>query len=149
MTNAFSLLRRRCGMSEPETADFLGVPEQDVMAWENGYRHVPFDVIPQLRGLYRKLEQLAQAEAQRIRRKDPSGAVLELGLACDDWEARQLGLPCVGAHEALLGLVAVRLNRCVRIVAAGSTPATAAAMEACEAARAARSSLRRLGSRPR
>jgi hypothetical protein len=54
-------------------------------------------------------------------------STVELGLARDDHEARDLGWPCVGAHAAMLGLVAVRATVPVEIVPCGSTVQTAGA----------------------
>jgi hypothetical protein len=56
--------------------------------------------------------------------------MIEIGLAADDHEAQALGWPCVGAQEAMLGLVVARCRRPVRIVPRGSTVATAAATDA-------------------
>ena len=52
---------------------------------------------------------------------------IEIGLAADDAEARQIGWPCVGAQAAMLGIVAAHVD--VVIVPRGSTPATAAAAD--------------------
>jgi hypothetical protein len=53
-------------------------------------------------------------------------------LASDDYEAQQIGWPCVGAHAAVLGIVAARTNKPLIILPRGSTLATAAAIEAHE-----------------
>jgi hypothetical protein len=132
MANTFSLLRRRCGLSVAETAGYLGVPEPLAQSWEEAPRGVPPRAIHRLRALYRTLEKSAEAQVAQVRAVAPFTAVLELGLASDDVEAQQFGLPCVGAHEALLGLIAARLNRHVRVVPAGSTVATAAALARVE-----------------
>lgn len=134
MTTTFCLLRQVCGLSHREAAEFLKVPEHTIIAWDTR-RGVPFDAVHQLRILHRSLEKAAEEEVRRIRKRAPAIPVLELGLASDDVEARQLGLPCVGAHQALLGLIAAKLNRHVRVVPAGSTVATAAAMDAFERGR--------------
>ena len=85
-----------------------------------------------MRSLYADLENAANdvlaVVADRKKVHGPARSV-ELGLATDDAEARQLGLPCVGAHEALVGLVAARLDRPVKVMPRASTLPTAGAEE--------------------
>lgn len=129
----FALLIDRCGLSHQEAAEFLQVRRDTVHSWSTDRRPAPAGVIGQLRALYRAIDRAANeamAELGRAIKQRGAPEVIELGLASDDHEARSLGLPCVGAHAALLGLVAARLDVPVVIVPRGSTAATAGAADA-------------------
>lgn len=132
MTTAYALLLARCGLSTGEAARLHGVRPDTTKKWSQGTRSAHPDAIDELRALYRQIEHAATDTLAQMRRARPKPTAVELGLASDDHEAQQLGLPCVGAHEALLGLVAARIDLPVRIVPRGSTAATAAAIEARE-----------------
>jgi hypothetical protein len=84
------------------------------------------DAVAALRALYRRID-LAAREALVIISAQPQDAVVEIGLAADDYEAQQLGWPCASVHEAVLGVVVALASGQVRIVPRGSTSATAAA----------------------
>jgi hypothetical protein len=130
--NTFTALCKVCGLSVGEAAAFLGASENTVLSWRRGRRGYPPGVIAELRTLYRSLDHAAgQTIARVLAMPDPPDEI-RLGIAADDHEARSLGLPCVGAHEALLGMIAARLDRRVVIVPRGSDPATAAAIDARE-----------------
>jgi hypothetical protein len=126
MKTTIALLIDRCGLSDRGAADLLMVRIDTIKSWSNGRRIAHPDAIAALRALYRRLE-VAANEALQIITDHPSDAIVELGLASDDYEAQQLGWPCVDVHAAVLGLVAARTDRQVRIVPRGSTSATAAA----------------------
>lgn len=132
----FKLLCDRCGLSHGGAADFLGVRVDTVKSWSAGRNPTPAGVIDALRALYRKIERAAGEVVSLAEARIKAGeapAVLELGLASDDEEARSLGWPCVGAQAAALGIAAARLDLPVRIVPRGSTPATAAAADVRDA----------------
>lgn len=123
------LMIDRCGLSQREAADFLGVRRDTVAAWCSGKYPPRGAVLEQLRELYRKIERAAGESAIMVNAA-PAEAEIELGFAANDHEARTLGWPCVGAQAAMLGLVLARTSRAVRLVPRGSTVATAAAIEA-------------------
>ncbi len=105
----------------------LGVRIDTVKSWCVGRNRTPPGVIEELRALYRRIE-VAADEALGVFAREGGGVdVIEIGVAATDAEAQALGCPCVGAHEALIGLIAARARVPVRVVPRGSTPATAAA----------------------
>ncbi|HVI92336.1 MAG TPA: hypothetical protein VM659_28865 [Dongiaceae bacterium] len=132
MKTVFSLLCDRCGLSQTEAAAFLAARRDTVKSWSSGRNRAPDGVIDELRELYTRIEEAAGAASDQIEaliKKDGEPEEIEIGLADDDHEARQLGLPCVGAHEALIGLIVASFPGArFKIVPRGSTPATAAAI---------------------
>lgn len=132
MNSGFKLLRLRCGLSQTEAAIFLNVAESTIQSWDQSRRTAPPGVLTELRDLYDKIEAAAE-NALAVLADTAGDTEIEIGLTADDHEARQLGLPCVGAHEALLGLVIAWSDRPVKIVPRGSTAATAGAVQAREA----------------
>lgn len=137
MTTTFSLLLSRCGLSHREAADHLGVRPDTVRSWSCGRNPTPSGVIAELRALYHAIEIAAARHVAEIEWliawQRPES--VEIGLAATDAEARArpIGLPCVGAHAALIGLVAARLDVPVVVVPRGSSPASRAAKRAHEA----------------
>lgn len=128
MTTLAALLIDRCGLSQREAADVLHVSINTAKSWMAG-RAIPRPgVIAELRRLYATIERAA-GEALAAIEAAPDADVIELGYAADDHEAQGLGWPCVGAQAAMLGIVAARCGRPVRLVPRGSTHATAAAAE--------------------
>ncbi|HQF31786.1 MAG TPA: hypothetical protein PLJ34_10105, partial [Hyphomicrobiales bacterium] len=71
---------------------------------------------------------VVEIDCQTIKHGAPDS--VELGLSSDDHEAQSIGWPCVGAHAAVLGLVAARVDVPLAIVPRGSTIATAGASDA-------------------
>jgi hypothetical protein len=130
MASIFSLLADRCGLSHREAAELHGVRLDTVKSWSAGRNRAPDGVIAELRNLYASIERAAAEAGEIIRSKAPPDAPIELGLSADDYEARLLGWPCVGAHAAVLGIIAAHVLRPVVIVPRGSTAATAAAADA-------------------
>lgn len=136
MTTTYALLLDRCGMSQREAAAFHGVRPDTVKSWAAARRAAPDGVIAELRVLYARIERAAAEGVKTI--KTQRATEVDLGLASDDHEARSLGWPCVGAHAAVLGLVAARSSAAVSVVPRGSTPATAAAADVHERGERAR-----------
>lgn len=133
MTTAYALLLDRCGLSQREAAAFHGVRLDTVKSWSSGRNRAPAGAIEELRALYARIERAATealAQIAALARSHCEPAEIELGLASDDHEAQALGWPCVGAHAAVLGLIAARAGLPVRIVPHGSTAASAAAADA-------------------
>jgi hypothetical protein len=125
----YALLLDRCGLSHREAAALSGVRLDTIKSWSSGRNRAPAGVLAELRTLYAQIERAAVEALGEIERH-PEAEMIEIGLAADDHEAQALGWPCVGAQEAMLGLVVARCRRPVRIVPRGSTVATAAATDA-------------------
>lgn len=110
----YTLLRSLCGLSQKEAAEFHGVGIRSIEHWGmtpsgNGRTHEPPAVrIAELRALYAHIEATAAAKIAEIRREKPETA--ELKFAQSDKDARKHGLPCVGAHTAMLAIVAARID---------------------------------------
>ena len=126
-----SAIRKGCGLSQREAAQFLGVSIDSMKSWESGRRQVPAGVLREFRHL---AQQQQRAAEEALAAWDESGRpdVIELGLASDDYEAQSLGWPCVGAQLAAFRRLWELLPDGVQvsIVPRGSTIATAAAIEA-------------------
>lgn len=131
----FALLIDRCGLSHREAAAFLDVSEASIASMAAGRRSTPQGIVEELRALYALIRRGADQAIAFIEGWEDPPEEIELGLAADDHEAQspEIGLPCVGAHAAMLGMVAAGLKgRRVTIVPRGSTPATAGAADAHE-----------------
>jgi hypothetical protein len=114
------------------------------MSWSSGRRSPPQAVLEDLARLHQLIkatavQQIAQMKTLLVKAKaeNKMPAFIELGYAADDQEAQLLGLPCVGAHAALLGLIMAGLildgsvpASSLRLVPRGSTPTTAGAADA-------------------
>lgn len=124
----YNILRLRCGLSQPEAADYHNVRLDTVKSWCSGRNRPSANILSELRALHVKIMRAAH-EALTMLAAAPPDAEIELGYAADDHEARSLGWPCVGAQAAMLGEVLARLDRPVQLVPRGSTLATAAAAE--------------------
>jgi hypothetical protein len=139
----FSLLCGICGLSTREAAAFHGVRHDTTLSWSSGRRSPPPAVLEDLVRLAEVIKadaarQIAhlQAKLAETRAADRMPAFIELGYAAADHEAQLLGLPCVGAHAALLGLIIAGLIRdgtvpasALRLVPRGATAATAPAAD--------------------
>lgn len=134
MTTTFALLCQRCGLSHREAAEFLNTRLDTARSWSSGRNRTPPGVIAELRALYAKIEAAAEWSVKQYedicKEAGHPPSNVQLGLSSDDHEARQRGLPCVGAHAAMVGIVAARIASGVDVVPAGSTLATAAAAAA-------------------
>lgn len=142
MATTFSLLLRASGLSQREAAVFLGVSPSSVDKWSRGVKTAPEGAEADLAALVAEIDlaahDTATAALDRLAQFDTPPDAVRLGLASDDEEARQLGLPTVSAHAALLGRVAAALiyeGHTVDIVPRGSESATAAAADIHDAAR--------------
>jgi hypothetical protein len=130
LTTAYALLLDRCGLSQREAAAFHDVRLDTVKSWSSARNNPPAGVIEELRGLYARIARAAAEAVAAIGAGATPAEAVELGIAVDDQEAQSLGWPCVGAHAAVLGLVAAQCRLAVSIVPRGCTPATAAAADA-------------------
>lgn len=136
MITAVALLLDRCGLSIREAADFLKVREDTIKSWRTGRNPTPLRVINELKNLYEIIDDAADQtiamidQASSMIKSKSTNFDVEIGIANDDHEAKTLGLPSVGAHAALLGLVVARCTRSINIVPRGSTSASAAASDA-------------------
>lgn len=125
-----SLLIQACGLSIAEAATFLSVRPDTVEQWARGRRSPHPENIERLRALYDSISNAVLAAVEQIDAVMPEGATCEIGYPVDDHEAQTLGYPCVGAWRAMAAIVIAELDRPVRLVPRGSTPATAAAADA-------------------
>jgi hypothetical protein len=125
MTTPFSLLCHRCGLSRAEAARFLEVDEATVEGWDSGKVACPDGFMAQMRLLYRQISAIAEQAMQHFvnfSKSQGAPAEVELGAAATDADAQRLGLPCVGAHHAVLGMVIARAHG-TRFVLVAQTPA--------------------------
>lgn len=109
----FALLCERCGLSTDEAARYLEADSASIRAWSSGERPCADAVIAQLRLLYRQISATAeQAMRHFVNFSQGQGAPaeVEISLAASDAAAQRLGLPCIGAHRAVLGMVAARAH---------------------------------------
>jgi len=127
VTTAYALLLDRCGLSFPKAAALHDVRSDTVKSWSAGRNPVPAGVIDELRELYARIERAAEAALALIAEKSSGADAIDLRLAADDAEAQSLGWPCMGAQAAVLGIVAARCGRPVRIVEKSPHPAAGAA----------------------
>lgn len=129
MITVYSLLLERCGLSHREAAEFHNVRLDTVKSWSSGRNPAPAGALAELRALYARIEKAAN-ELIRLMKKHKA-AEFEIGLASDDYEARQppLNWPCVGSHAAAIGLAAARTDKKIIVVPRGSTAASAAAAD--------------------
>ena len=127
MKTAYTLLMQRCGLSIREAAALHDVGLDTVKSWSSGRNPVPAGTIKELRHLYTRIEAAAAECMIAIAASPVQPDIVELGLTVDDDNARHLGWPCVGAQEAMLGLVIARMGQFVRVVPRGNTAATSEA----------------------
>jgi hypothetical protein len=112
MTTLYALLRNRCGLSLKEAAAFHDVHIHTVTSWSSGRNQAPASAIAELRELYYRMRTAVRYGIKEIteRRHQFGLKRIELAIASSDEHARELGLPCVGAHAAMLGMLAGRLT---------------------------------------
>lgn len=133
----YAALQDLCGLSNRESATLFNVSFSSIEKWRKGDRNLaPRGVIQALADLYAQQRKAAKAgldiTQEQIKAHGPKGAV-PLGFCTDDAEAQSLGWPCVGAHRAMLGMLAaeiIPLGVEVLFVPRGADRATAAAADA-------------------
>jgi hypothetical protein len=127
----FALLLGAAGLSHREASDFLQVRLDTIHAWSSGRNNCRPAVLDELLALIQKQERAAReaiAQIEQTRSHHPA-AEIELGYPTDDYEAKGLGWPSVGAWRAMAARVVVAAMP-LRLVPRGSSLATAAAIEA-------------------
>jgi hypothetical protein len=130
----FALLCERCGLSIAEAARYLETDSATIRAWSAGERPCTDAIIAQLRLLYRQISAVAEQAMRHFvdfSQGQGAPAEVEISLAASDAGAQRLGLPCIGAHRAVLGMVAARAHGTrftvvAEDVAAENTPPVAA-----------------------
>lgn len=128
----YGLLRDRCGLSIAEAARYHGIGEQQVKDMSAGRKRTPSGIVVELRELYATIEAMAEGAIEQIEEiasQIGDAEEIEIGIASDDHEAQSVGLPCVGAHAAVAGLVAAVVETPIKIVPRGATSASAAAAD--------------------
>jgi hypothetical protein len=134
---SFNLLLAASGMTRDEACDFLNVSRNTLDGWVKGRRSTPIGANKEMSLLISSQEKTVLQLIDMIQEtsaKYPELSVIELGYPSDDYEANQLGFPCVNAWLAMAGRV---VSWCegqeprikVVLVPRGSTPATAKAIE--------------------
>ena len=121
-TSPYTLLTQACGLSHGEAAQFLGVRLDTAKSWAHGKRNAPPRVFEELRALDAAIERAASLSLLQISslcRREYAPAVIVLRDVLTDAEAQAQGLPCVGAHRAMLSRVVSRCARPIRIVPRG------------------------------
>ncbi len=109
MKTAYALLLDRCGLSSKEAATFHDASLDTVKSWSSGRNAAPENAVEDLRDLYITIQEMAYDAIDMIDQQNPEA--VELEMARDDKEAQELGLPCVGAHLAALGIVTALCGR--------------------------------------
>lgn len=130
----FAVLRQACGLSQREAANFLGHEKiGSVKQWETARAAGP-GVLRELAELARHIEATAARNLTAMREIIAGhDGPIEIGYPADDHEARELGMPCVGAWRAMLSRVLPHFDPArIVLVPRGSTPATAAAADTRE-----------------
>ncbi|HTO42065.1 MAG TPA: hypothetical protein VL026_13915 [Rhizomicrobium sp.] len=98
----FSEILRGLGLSQAEATDFLRVRPDTLESWSAGQsENPPPGVMAALHGLADRQDEAA-CEAREAWEESGAPSELKIGLATDDFEAQQLGWPCVGAHRAVI-----------------------------------------------
>jgi len=133
VVSLFAAVLQGLGLSQRAAAEYLGTRIDSVKAWESGKSAVPAGVWGELRALADRQETAATAACEAWEAAGEPASV-QLGVASDDSEARQLGWPSAESHLAVARRVWEMLDGAaeVRVVPRGSTVATAAAIEARE-----------------
>ncbi len=129
----YSLLLQACGLSIREAAELHKVRDDTVKSWSAGRRTPPDGIVEQLRQLYDTIVQAADQAIETIETESEERLeAIEIGYPADDHEARQLGLPCIGAWRALAAIIAASVDMPLVFVPRGSTLSTAGAIQARE-----------------
>lgn len=125
----FSILCQRCGLDQRAAADFLDVSLDSVRGWGQGRRDPHPGIIQELVDLYDRMVDRAEWVVDLYDAAGPDSVEIELGITAYDHEALKVfGWPSVGAHAAVLGMIAVKLiamGHVVKIVPRESTVADA------------------------
>lgn len=134
MTNKIKALITASGLSQRESASFLGVQEITVRQWISGRRSAPPGAINEMADLIARQRIAAMETARMIERiADERGnpETIEIGHPTDDHEVQTLGFPALSAWTAMAGqmlsLLPEDLAERVEFVPRGSTLATASA----------------------
>jgi hypothetical protein len=106
---AYKLLMQRCGLSQAEAAEFHEVGLDTVKSWCVDRNPAPAAALAELRQLHLGISLAATRLAEKAVKKQRGGTI-ELGTVDSNRAALALGFPCVGAHEAALGLALALLG---------------------------------------
>ena len=111
MITTYALILARCGLSHREAANVHNVRLDTVKSWATGRNNAPAGAINELRTRHAQIERAAgEGIAQIAILTDSHGQpdAARLTLSNSDADAQTRGWPCVGAHAAVLGLIAAR-----------------------------------------
>jgi len=126
-----ALLISLAGLSQREAAAFLEVSPSSIDKMVRGVRSTPEGILAQLRSLIERQERAATQTVQHATELvtvhgDPE--FIELGYPADDYEAQQIGWPCVGAWRGMAARVVAVSAWPIRLVPRGTTSGSAAAI---------------------
>ena len=129
MMTLFSSLLSASGLSLTEAAEYLDVSRKNVERWSNSKLEPPEGVIEDMIDLINEQEKSvdkflsvfkeAHREAQEKSDKKIN-ATIEIGYPTDDYEAQEMGWPCLSAFKVVIGRIAAECGTSVTIKPRGS-----------------------------
>lgn len=127
----FSSLLKMAGLSIGEASNYFETRPDTMKSWSAGRNPVPDGILDKLHTLMERQEAAASA-AFDVWMEQGQPDELEIGIASDNYEAQQLGWPCVGAQMATIARLweMVHGDAVIKLVPRGSTVPTAIAIEA-------------------
>lgn len=108
--SSYRYARQLCGLSQEEAAAFHGVHINEIKAWDLNTRPATVIAWQDLRGLFRQIMDMAEAEAHEVAKGDISPAFHR---QCPEINSAHDPLPFAGARKAagviaLLGAIALK-----------------------------------------
>jgi hypothetical protein len=127
-----ALLISLAGLSQREASEFLKVRLDTVKSWSRANKPALASpgILAELRALIAKQDRAAREALKIIRARKPAPDEIEIGYPADDYEAKSLGWPCIGAWAGMAARVVAEIDVPVILSPRGSTAATAAAIDA-------------------
>jgi hypothetical protein len=115
LPSVYDLLRRRCGLSQKQAADFHDARIDTVVSWCSDRRKAPQGVIDELLDLYDNITEAALELSYLVQLTpqvdDAGDRFFRIGLPVDDDDAVACGFPCASACEAAVALAVTYLPR--------------------------------------
>jgi hypothetical protein len=113
MTTPYDILRKLCGLSQQDAADYHHARLDTVVSWCNGRRNAPVSALDELRELYEKMadagDELAQIISLTNDRDERGNALYTLGLPLDGHDSIACGFPTISAHETAIAIAISKL----------------------------------------
>lgn len=117
-----------CGLEQKEAAKFLGVRPDTFRKAISGKTPTPPGWLLELAELSDTIQSLAENAMSELDNY-PEDIPIDFGLATDDHEAEDLGLPFASCHAKVAEIIWVHCANRMTVVPRGSTVSTAAAEE--------------------